>query len=154
DDFAGRTISLTNPGGIGTNHSVPRLQAGQGAIIGVGALEYPAPFEGASEQTLVNMGISKIMTLTSTYDHRIIQGAESGDFLKRLHALLLGAANFYDDSFTSVRLPYEPIRWAEDIPDDEVDKTARVFDLIDAYRTRGHLMADTNPITYRQRSHE
>ena len=78
EDYAGTTISLTNPGGIGTNHSVPRLMSGQGTIIGVGAMEYPAEFQGASEQTLAELGISKIMTLTSTYDHRIIQGAESG----------------------------------------------------------------------------
>ena len=101
DDFAGTTISLTNPGGIGTNHSVPRLQAGQGAIIGVGAMQYPAAFEGTSEKTLVDLGISKIMTLTSTYDHRIIQGAESGEFLKRIHQLLLGEDGFYDDVFTA-----------------------------------------------------
>ena len=81
-DYAGTTISLTNPGGIGTNHSVPRLMSGQSAIIGVGALEYPAEFQGASEQTLSELGISKIITLTSTYDHRVIQGAESGEFLQ------------------------------------------------------------------------
>ncbi|PXY21049.1 multifunctional oxoglutarate decarboxylase/oxoglutarate dehydrogenase thiamine pyrophosphate-binding subunit/dihydrolipoyllysine-residue succinyltransferase subunit [Prauserella muralis] len=154
DDFAGTTISLTNPGGIGTNHSVPRLQAGQGAIIGVGAMQYPAHFEGTSEQTLVGLGVSKIMTLTSTYDHRIIQGAESGEFLKRIHELLLGEDGFYDDIFTSLRLPYEPVRWVEDIPEGEIDKTARVLELIDAYRMRGHLMADTDPLNYRQRRHE
>jgi 2-oxoglutarate decarboxylase len=154
DDFAGTTISLTNPGGIGTNHSVPRLQSGQGAIIGVGAMQYPAHFEGTSEQTLVKLGVSKIMTLTSTYDHRIIQGAESGEFLKRIHELLLGEDGFYDDIFTSLRLPYEPVRWVEDIPEGEIDKTARVLELIDAYRTRGHLMADTDPLNYRQRRHE
>ncbi|WP_431874681.1 multifunctional oxoglutarate decarboxylase/oxoglutarate dehydrogenase thiamine pyrophosphate-binding subunit/dihydrolipoyllysine-residue succinyltransferase subunit [Amycolatopsis sacchari] len=154
DDFSGTTISLTNPGGIGTNHSVPRLQAGQGAIIGVGAMQYPAHFEGTSEKTLVELGISKIMTLTSTYDHRIIQGAESGEFLKRIHELLLGEDGFYDDIFTSLRLPYEPIRWVEDIPEGEIDKTARVLELIDAYRMRGHLMADTDPLNYRQRRHE
>ncbi|NIH78743.1 multifunctional oxoglutarate decarboxylase/oxoglutarate dehydrogenase thiamine pyrophosphate-binding subunit/dihydrolipoyllysine-residue succinyltransferase subunit [Amycolatopsis viridis] len=154
DDFAGTTISLTNPGGIGTNHSVPRLQAGQGAIIGVGAMQYPAHFEGTSEKTLVDLGVSKIMTLTSTYDHRIIQGAESGEFLKRIHELLLGGDGFYDDIFTSLRLPYEPIRWVEDIPEGEIDKTARVLELIDAYRMRGHLMADTDPLNYRQRRHE
>ncbi|WP_410567616.1 multifunctional oxoglutarate decarboxylase/oxoglutarate dehydrogenase thiamine pyrophosphate-binding subunit/dihydrolipoyllysine-residue succinyltransferase subunit [Amycolatopsis sp. cmx-4-61] len=153
DDFSGTTISLTNPGGIGTNHSVPRLQAGQGAIIGVGAMQYPAAFEGTSEKTLVDLGISKIMTLTSTYDHRIIQGAESGEFLKRIHQLLLGEDGFYDDVFTSLRLPYEPIRWVADIPDGPVDKTARVIELIDAFRMRGHLMADTDPLNYRQRSH-
>jgi len=154
DDFSGTTISLTNPGGIGTNHSVPRLQAGQGAIIGVGAMQYPAHFEGTSEETLVKLGISKIMTLTSTYDHRIIQGAESGEFLKRIHELLLGEDGFYDDIFTSLRLPYEPIRWVSDIPEGEIDKTARVLELIDAYRMRGHLMADTDPLNYRQRRHE
>ncbi|MEU0794674.1 multifunctional oxoglutarate decarboxylase/oxoglutarate dehydrogenase thiamine pyrophosphate-binding subunit/dihydrolipoyllysine-residue succinyltransferase subunit [Amycolatopsis sp. NPDC005961] len=153
DDFAGTTISLTNPGGIGTNHSVPRLQAGQGAIIGVGAMQYPASFEGTSEKTLVDLAISKIMTLTSTYDHRIIQGAESGEFLKRIHQLLLGEDGFYDDVFTSLRLPYEPIRWVADIPEGPVDKTARVIELIDAFRMRGHLMADTDPLNYRQRSH-
>ncbi|SFB61842.1 2-oxoglutarate decarboxylase [Amycolatopsis marina] len=154
DDFAGTTISLTNPGGIGTNHSVPRLQVGQGAIIGVGAMEYPAHFQGTSEKALTEMGVSKIMTLTSTYDHRIIQGAESGEFLKRIHQLLLGEDGFYDDVFTSLRLPYEPVRWVEDIPEGAVDKTARVIELIDAYRMRGHLMADTDPLNYRQRRHE
>ncbi|MDT7728458.1 MAG: multifunctional 2-oxoglutarate metabolism enzyme [Actinomycetota bacterium] len=154
DDFAGTTISLTNPGGIGTNHSMPRLTAGQGAIIGVGAMQYPAAFEGTSEKTLVDLAISKIMTLTSTYDHRIIQGAESGEFLKLIHQLLLGEDGFYDDIFTSLRLPYEPIRWVADIPEGAVDKTARVIELIDAYRMRGHLMADTDPLNYRQRRHE
>jgi 2-oxoglutarate decarboxylase len=154
DDFAGTTISLTNPGGIGTNHSVPRLQAGQGAIIGVGAMQYPAQFEGTAEKTLVELAISKIMTLTSTYDHRIIQGAESGEFLKLIHQLLLGEDGFYDDIFTSLRLPYEPIRWVADIPEGPVDKTARVIELIDAFRMRGHLMADTDPLNYRQRRHE
>ncbi|MEV0678170.1 multifunctional oxoglutarate decarboxylase/oxoglutarate dehydrogenase thiamine pyrophosphate-binding subunit/dihydrolipoyllysine-residue succinyltransferase subunit [Actinosynnema sp. NPDC050436] len=153
EDFSGTTISLTNPGTIGTNHSVPRLTAGQGAIIGVGAMEYPAHFQGTSEQALVEMGVSKIITLTSTYDHRIIQGAESGEFLKRIHQLLLGEDGFYDDVFTSLRLPYEPIRWVADIPEGAVDKTARVIELIDAFRTRGHLMADTDPLNYRQRSH-
>lgn len=153
DDFSGTTISLTNPGTIGTNHSVPRLQAGQGAIIGVGAMEYPAHFQGTSEQALTDMGVSKIITLTSTYDHRIIQGAESGEFLKRIHQLLLGEDGFYDDIFASLRLPYEPIRWVADIPEGAVDKTARVIELIDAFRTRGHLMADTDPLNYRQRSH-
>ncbi len=153
EDFAGTTISLTNPGTLGTNHSVPRLMQGQGTIIGVGAMEYPAEFQGASEERLAQIGISKIITLTSTYDHRIIQGAESGDFLRRVHQLLLGEDGFYDGIFRSLRVPYEPIRWVQDIPEGEVDKTARVIELIDAYRTRGHLMADTDPLNYRQRRH-
>jgi 2-oxoglutarate decarboxylase len=153
EDFSGTTITLTNPGTIGTNYSVPRLMVGQGCIVGVGAMEYPAPFQGASEQMLADMAVSKIVTLTSTYDHRIIQGAESGEFLRRVHQLLLGEDRFFDDIFTSLRIPYEPVRWVRDIPEGEVAKTARVLELIDAYRTRGHLMADTDPLNYRQRRH-
>ncbi len=156
EDYAGTTISLTNPGGIGTNHSVPRLMSGQSAIIGVGALEYPAAFQGASSQTLSDLGVSKIITLTSTYDHRVIQGAESGEFLRRIHHLLIGEEGFYDDVFTSLRLPYEPVRWVQDLDvgrHGAVDRTARVLEIIDAYRTRGHLMADTDPLNYRQRRH-
>jgi 2-oxoglutarate decarboxylase len=156
DDYAGTTIALTNPGGIGTVHSVPRLMSGQSAIIGVGAMEYPAEFAGASEQTIAELGVSKIMTLTSTYDHRVIQGAESGEFLKRIHGLLLGEDSFYDDVFADLRLPYEPVRWVADRSlgrHGKLGKTARVLELIDAYRTRGHLMADTDPLNYRQRKH-
>ncbi len=156
DDFAGTTITLTNPGTIGTVHSVPRLMPGQGAIIGAGALEYPAEWQGAADETLARQGVSKVMALTSTYDHRIIQGAQSGDFLKRIHELLLGADDFYDGIFKSLKIPYEPIRWARDIAhahDDQVSKTARVQQLIHAYRVRGHLMADIDPLEYTQRSH-
>ncbi len=156
EDFAGTTVSLTNPGTLGTVHSVPRLVQGQGLIIGVGALDYPAEFHGASEETLARMAISKVVTLTSTYDHRIIQGAQSGDFLRRIHELLLGAEHFYEDIFAAIRIPYEPIRWAQDFEfskDEEINKTARVQQLIHAYRTRGHIMADTDPLEYRQRSH-
>jgi 2-oxoglutarate dehydrogenase E1 component len=73
EDYAGTTVSLTNPGTIGTVHSVPRLVQGQGLIVGVGAMDYPAEFQGASEETLARMAISKVITLTSTYDHRVIQ---------------------------------------------------------------------------------
>jgi 2-oxoglutarate decarboxylase len=156
EDYAGTTVSLTNPGTIGTVHSVPRLVQGQGLIMGVGAMNYPAEFQGASEATLARMAISKVLTLTSTYDHRVIQGAQSGDFLRRIHELLLGAEGFYDEIFTALRIPYEPIRWAPDFAvtkDSEIDKTARVQQLIAAYRTWGHLMADTDPLVYRQRTH-
>jgi multifunctional 2-oxoglutarate metabolism enzyme len=156
DDFQGTTISLTNPGTIGTNHSVPRLMRGQGAIIGVGAMEYPPEWQGASEEAIARNAISKVMTLTSTYDHRVIQGAQSGDFLRRLHQLLLGEDGFYDEIFRALRIPYEPIRWSHDIAtshDDEISKQARILELIHAYRVRGHLMADTDPLEYRQRSH-
>ncbi len=156
DDFAGTTITLTNPGTIGTVHSVPRLMSGQGTIIGVGAMEYPAEYQGAATETLARLAVSKTMTLTSTYDHRIIQGAQSGDFLRRVHGLLLGEQRFYDDIFRSLRIPYEPIRWVRDISashEDDVAKQARVQELIHAYRVRGHLMADTDPLEFRQRSH-
>ncbi len=155
-DFQGTTISLTNPGTIGTNHSVPRLMKGQGAIIGVGSMEYPPAFQGASEDTITKNAISKVMTLTSTYDHRVIQGAQSGEYLKKIHALLLGADDFYDEIFSSLRIPYEPIRWSADIStshDDEISKQARILELIHAYRVRGHMMADTDPLEYKQRSH-
>jgi 2-oxoglutarate dehydrogenase E1 component len=155
EDFQGTTISLTNPGTLGTVHSVPRLMAGQGTIVGVGAMEYPAEYQGASPETLARLAISKIVTLTSTYDHRIIQGAQSGQFLGHVHELLLGDW-FYDGVFAALRIPYEPIRWAQDVQeshDDDINKVARVQELIHAYRVRGHLMADTDPLEYHQRKH-
>lgn len=145
EDFGGVTISLTNPGTIGTVHSVPRLMRGQGAIIGVGAMEYPAEFQGASEERIAELGVGKLVTLTSTYDHRIIQGAESGDFLRTVHQLLLDD-DFFDEIFRELGIPYEPVRWRTDNPDSIEDKNARVIELIAAYRNRGHLMADIDPL--------
>ena len=156
EDFQGNTVSLTNPGGIGTVHSVPRLMRGQGCIVGAGALDYPAEFQGTSEKVLFDLGISKTITLTSTYDHRVIQGAGSGEFLKIVHELLIGENDFYEDIFATLRIPYAPIRWAQDInvnDADHINKTARVQQLIDAFRVRGHRMADIDPLEYRQRSH-
>jgi len=155
-DFQGTTATITNPGTIGTEHSVPRLMAGQGCIIGVGAMEYPAAYAGASEETLARLAISKAVTLTSTYDHRIIQGAQSGEFLQKIHHLLLGEDGFYDGIFAALRIPYEPVRWVKDFPyghEDDVARSARVQELIHAYRVRGHLMADTNPLEVTQRKH-
>ncbi|MFE2099181.1 MULTISPECIES: multifunctional oxoglutarate decarboxylase/oxoglutarate dehydrogenase thiamine pyrophosphate-binding subunit/dihydrolipoyllysine-residue succinyltransferase subunit [unclassified Streptomyces] len=156
DDFTGVTVSLTNPGGLGTVHSVPRLMPGQSVIMGVGSMDYPAEFQGTSQDTLNKLGISKVMTLTSTYDHRVIQGAASGEFLRQVANLLLGENGFYDDIFEALRIPYEPVRWLKDIDashDDDVTKAARVFELIHSYRVRGHVMADTDPLEYRQRKH-
>ena len=156
DDFAGTTISLTNPGTIGTVHSVPRLMQGQGTIVGVGAMDYPAEFQGSSAETLSRMAIGKVMTITSTYDHRIIQGAQSGDFLRRIHHLLIGGDGFYDEVYRALQIPYEPFRWEADVVashEDDINKTARVQQLIHAYRVRGHLIADTNPLEYAQRRH-
>ncbi|AYL38186.1 multifunctional oxoglutarate decarboxylase/oxoglutarate dehydrogenase thiamine pyrophosphate-binding subunit/dihydrolipoyllysine-residue succinyltransferase subunit [Streptomyces fungicidicus] len=156
DDFTGVTVSLTNPGGLGTVHSVPRLMPGQAVIMGVGSMDYPAEFQGTSQDTLNKLGISKVMTLTSTYDHRVIQGAASGEFLRAVANLLLGEKGFYDEIFEALRIPYEPVRWLKDIDashDDDVTKAARVFELIHSYRVRGHVMADTDPLEYRQRKH-
>ncbi|MFJ5222010.1 multifunctional oxoglutarate decarboxylase/oxoglutarate dehydrogenase thiamine pyrophosphate-binding subunit/dihydrolipoyllysine-residue succinyltransferase subunit [Streptomyces sp. NPDC088400] len=156
DDFTGVTVSLTNPGGLGTVHSVPRLMPGQSVIMGVGSMDYPAEFQGTSQDTLNKLGISKVMTLTSTYDHRVIQGAASGEFLRIVANLLLGENDFYDEIFKSLRIPYEPVRWLKDIDashDEDVTKPARVFELIHSYRVRGHVMADTDPLEYRQRKH-
>ncbi|MFV0427995.1 MAG: multifunctional oxoglutarate decarboxylase/oxoglutarate dehydrogenase thiamine pyrophosphate-binding subunit/dihydrolipoyllysine-residue succinyltransferase subunit [Arachnia sp.] len=156
-DFADTTATITNPGGIGTNHSIPRLMNGQGLILGVGAIEYPAEFQGMSVSRITELGVSRVTTLTSTYDHRVIQGADSGEFLKRIQDLLLGAEGFYDEVYRALRIPYEPLRWSPDISAHrahQVSKTARVLELVNAYRSLGHLMADTDPLEYRQRSHE
>ncbi|MGI8334444.1 multifunctional oxoglutarate decarboxylase/oxoglutarate dehydrogenase thiamine pyrophosphate-binding subunit/dihydrolipoyllysine-residue succinyltransferase subunit [Actinomadura scrupuli] len=153
-DFEGTTLTLTNPGGIGTVHSVPRLMTGQSCVIAAGALEYPAEFRGASARTLADLAIGKTLTLTNTYDHRVIQGAASGEFLRRIHQLLLGDGAFYEGIFAALRIPYTPIHWAADTGTaDRERKTAQVEKLINAFRVRGHLMADTDPLLYVQRSH-
>ena len=155
DDFAGTTVSLTNPGTLGTVQSVPRLMPGQGAIIGVGALGYPAGFEAADPRVLAQLGLGKVVTLTSTYDHRIIQGAESGLFLGRVAALITGADGFYDDLFESMGVPYEPVRWqvdsnagagSEEGEHQRLVKQVHVQTLINMYRVRGHLIAHLDPL--------
>jgi 2-oxoglutarate dehydrogenase E1 component len=151
DDFAGTTVSITNPGTIGTQHSVPRLMPGQGVIVGVGAITYPPEYEGADPQTLATIGVSKVVALTSTYDHRIIQGAESGEFLATIHNLLLGGDDFYDDIFASFGVPYEPARWSADNQPaegsvDALHKVIAVQQLINMYRVRGHLIANLDPL--------
>jgi 2-oxoglutarate decarboxylase len=150
-DFADTTLTITNPGTIGTVLSVPRLMAGQSAIIGVGAIDYPAEYQGADPATLAAAGIGKVVTLTSTYDHRVIQGAESGEFLARMHRLLLGEDDFYADLFRSMTVPYVPVQWRKDEkpPEDTleaIEKQARVLQLINMYRVRGHLIANLDPL--------
>ena len=161
-DFEGTTISLTNPGTLGTVASVPRLMSTQGAIIATGQIDYSAEYSAADPAVLADLGISKVMTMTSTYDHRIIQGAESGAFLARIHELLLGADNFYDDIYRDLRIPYEPVRWARDrhrmalgstTSDEIVAREAAALQLINAYRVRGHLLADTDPLEYKVGKH-
>ncbi|HEY7627386.1 MAG TPA: multifunctional oxoglutarate decarboxylase/oxoglutarate dehydrogenase thiamine pyrophosphate-binding subunit/dihydrolipoyllysine-residue succinyltransferase subunit, partial [Ilumatobacteraceae bacterium] len=154
-DFQGATITLTNPGTIGTVQSVPRLMPGQGVIVGVGTIDYPAEFQGADERTLGSLGVSKIVTITSTYDHRIIQGAESGMFLKRVHELLLGEHGFYEDVFRSLGVPYEAVKWRVDhspIDSDEamLQKQMQVATVIRVHRVRGHLIADLDPLRWKE----
>ena len=151
DDFAGTTATLTNPGTVGTVQSVPRLMPDQGVIVGVGRIGYPPEYEGADPVTLAATGIGRTLTMTSTYDHRIIQGAESGMFLRRIHELLLGEGEFYDEIFHAMEIPYVPARWATDSnppPGSRpwAEKQARVFQLVNIYRVRGHLIADLDPL--------
>ncbi|MGB0114891.1 MAG: 2-oxo acid dehydrogenase subunit E2, partial [Ilumatobacteraceae bacterium] len=151
DDFMGANVSLTNPGTIGTVQSVPRLMPGQAVIVGVGSIDYPAAFEGADRSNLSTIGISKVVTVTSTYDHRIIQGAESGMFLKRVHELLLGEHDFYEDVFHALGMPYEAVKWRPDTnPIDREEamlaKQMAVAKLIRVHRVRGHLIADLDPL--------
>lgn len=155
EDFQGASITLTNPGTIGTVQSVPRLMPGQGVIVGVGNIDYPAEFEGADRANLSSLGVSKVVTITSTYDHRIIQGAESGLFLKRVHELLLGEHSFYQDIFASLDIPYEAVQWRPDVnPIDREEsmllKQVQVAKLIRVHRVRGHLMADLDPLRWKK----
>ncbi len=155
-DYQGTTVSLTNPGGIGTTQSVPRLMKGQGLIVGVGSMVHPAEFSGTSDGALARLGVSKVFTLSSTYDHRIIQGAQSGDFLRILERKLLGLDGFYDRVFISLHVPAEPYVWERDIEYDanrELDRPARIARLIHSYRSRGHLIADLDPLAFRPLRH-
>jgi 2-oxoglutarate decarboxylase len=151
DDFRETTVTITNPGTVGTSQSVPRLMPGQGLIVGVGAIGYPTEYEASDDKMLAHVGISKVVTLTSTYDHRVIQGAESGQFLSYVHDLLLGAERFYDEIFASLRVPYEPARWSRDRAtaydtDVYLEKQSNVMQLVNMHRVRGHMLAELNPI--------
>src|ERR1044072_3806456 len=154
-DFQNTTLSLTNPGTIGRVASTPRLMAGQSVIIATGAIEYPAEYQSIAPAILPQLGISKAITISSTYDHRIIQGAESGAFLARVHELLLGKNKFYDDIFSDLEIPHVPLRWnvdrnplflGADQMHEQSIRQARVMELINAYRVRGHLIADIDPL--------
>jgi len=154
-DFQGTTVSLTNPGTLGTVASTPRLMAGQSLIIATGAIEYPAEYQAMAPEALTQLGISKAITISSTYDHRIVQGAESGAFLARVHELLLGQSKFYEDVFVDLGIAHVPFRWnidrnpaflAGDKTREQATKEAKVIELINAYRVRGHLIADIDPL--------
>ncbi len=162
-DFQGTSITLTNPGTVGTIASIPRLMPGQGAIVATGAINHPAENHGMSLEALSTLGISKVMTMTCTYDHRVIQGAESGQFLARIHQMLLGENRFYDSLFSDLKIPYEPVRWEVDKTpistgasqtEAVIEKQARVLQLINAYRVRGHLIAHLDPLVNEPGHHQ
>lgn len=155
NDLSGTTASLTNPGMLGTNASVPRLMEGQGLIVAAGSIDYPAEMKAFAPQMLATMAVSKVMTITNTYDHRIIQGAESGEFLNYIEELLKGEDNFYEQIFASLHIPYEPFKWTVDLNNNPffsgdqaevLEQETKVVQLINAYRVRGHLYADVNPL--------
>lgn len=157
EDLTGATVTLTNPGMIGTVMSMPRLMEGQGLIIATGSIDYPAEFSAVMPEVLVTLAVSKVMTVTSTYDHRIIQGVESGEFLQYLEHLLKGEGNFYDQIFAALKIPLEPYRWTSDNrlnpfgpqeKEEQLEKETLVNKLINAYRVRGHISADINPLGY------
>ncbi|MEX0844792.1 MAG: multifunctional oxoglutarate decarboxylase/oxoglutarate dehydrogenase thiamine pyrophosphate-binding subunit/dihydrolipoyllysine-residue succinyltransferase subunit [Balneolaceae bacterium] len=156
EDFQGTTISITNPGTIGTISSVPRLMKEQGAIIATGAIDYPAEYRAMSKEVLNQLGVSKVMTVTSTYDHRVIQGAESGMFLKKIDDLLSGQEDFYDEIFADLDIPYEPLPYGQDTYSgpfsggantlEHDQRVVGVWRLINMYRMRGHVLADLDPL--------
>jgi 2-oxoglutarate dehydrogenase E1 component len=131
DDMAGATVTLTNPGTLGTTASAARLMPGQGAIIATGAIR--------------SVGGSRVMTISSTYDHRVIQGAESGAFLGRIDALLQGADGFYE----ALGLGAAPPRMAPPATaasTDDLRAVAAGMALVRAYRSFGHLAARLDPL--------
>ncbi len=161
DDLQGASFTLTNPGGIGTVASVPRLLVGQGAILATGAIGYPPGFQSASEPALRQLGVSKVMQMTSTYDHRVIQGAQSGEYLRRVDQMLQGADNFYETLFSQLgqTLPLK----AEALPvkvatasldsatapaqsDEMLRAVAAAMAIVSGYRTHGHLAAHLDPL--------
>jgi len=158
DELQNTTISITNPGMIGTTMSNPRLMRGQSLIIAIGSIDYPTEFKAVKPEVLTTLAISKVVTITNTYDHRIIQGAESAEFLAYIQDLLLGEEQFYDSIFANLRIPFEPVRWEVDttpinkfgkVDEEEIiEKSAHVELMINAYRVRGHLLASTNPLGY------
>ena len=162
DELRGATVTLTNPGGIGTIASVPRLMPGQGTIVATGAIGYPPGLSAVAPETLRELGIEKVMTMTSTYDHRVIQGAESGAFLAEIDTLLQGGDGFYDDLRASIGLaaaapivteapaaapaaasaPAAPAA----IDDALLVGVAAAVSVVKAHRSHGHLAAHLDPL--------
>jgi 2-oxoglutarate dehydrogenase E1 component len=160
-DYAGTNVTLTNPGGFGTEMSVPRLMKGQGLIVATGTIGVPPQVAAASAAALAELAVGPVMTMTSTYDHRVIQGAESGLFLRRVEELLLGGDGFYEEVFGAMRVPWQPYAMARDVHAPAVsghdaeggrsdgESEALLWRMINAYRVRGCRLADLDPLEYR-----
>lgn len=152
-DFAGTTFTLTNPGGFGTEASVPRLMQGQGLILATGSIGLPVHARQMSPAMLADIALGPVMTITSTYDHRTVQGAESGQLLARIERLLDGVDGFWDDIFACLRLPWRPavatvdqrVKAEHELAEDQ----AKVWQMIGAYRSRGCQLADLDPLEYK-----
>jgi multifunctional 2-oxoglutarate metabolism enzyme len=164
--YQGANITLTNPGGIGTVASVPRLMPGQGTIVATGAIGYPPGFAAVAPDKLKELGVQKVMTMTSTYDHRVIQGAESGAFLRKLEQLLQGEDGFYEAVFGALDVPLDapprdgagPITAAEPAPSEVTPALTGAPDeallqavqaatsVVKAHRMHGHLAARLDPL--------
>lgn len=161
-DFQGTTITLTNPGTLGTVASTPRLMLGQGDIIATGAIDYPAEYQAVTNDVITKIGLSKVMNVTSTYDHRIIQGAESGLFLKKISELLHGQEDFYEEIFQDLEIPMTPVKWFFEKHETEekhienlesIEKQAKAIQMINMFRVRGHLLAHLDPLYLKVQYH-
>jgi 2-oxoglutarate dehydrogenase E1 component len=168
DDLTGANLTLTNPGGIGTVASVPRLMVGQGTIVATGSIAYPVGL-GAIGATI---GAEKVVSMTSTYDHRIIQGAESGRFLARIESYLQGEDGFYEDVFGALGVELPALRvGGTDLPapaaaaaavreaapaggrdqlappsEELLQAVQAASSLLKAFRMHGHLAARLDPL--------
>jgi 2-oxoglutarate decarboxylase len=156
DDLAGANITLTNPGGLGTAASVPRLMAGQGTIIATGSIAYPPGLAHIGAQ----IGAEKVMSMTSTYDHRVIQGAESGRFLGQIEARLMGEHGFYEQVFAALGVsigpaPQPPVAAPTAVPaaaqsaaPDEtlLQAVNAAATMLSRVRSHGHLAAHLDPL--------
>ncbi len=161
DDLVGANITLTNPGGIGTVASVPRLMSGQGTIVATGSIAYPVGLGAIGER----LGAEKVMTMTSTYDHRVIQGAESGRFLALVEAHLQGEHDFYESVFAALGVGIGPAPSAPApapapatpapvsaspqaiAPDEQMLQAVQAAStLLHRFRSHGHLAARLDPL--------
>jgi multifunctional 2-oxoglutarate metabolism enzyme len=161
DDLAGANVTLTNPGGLGTVASVPRLMSGQGTIVATGSIGYPPGLQNVG----ATIGAEKVMTITSTYDHRVIQGAESGRFLGLIEDHLDGDHDFYERVFsslgvelgrppapseaglTAIGAPQAPAAAPQPAPEERLLEAVQAAStLVLRFRSHGHLAAHLDPL--------